>query len=61
MKKCKVDFYTIVGLLPVTTLAELCGISKQYCHKLLKTNSKQDIFKKYCVLDGINTLDFMVD
>ena len=48
MKKCYTTVEDIIKLLPVQTLADLCGISKQYCHKLLKEKSKLDVFKMYC-------------
>ena len=48
MKKCYTTVEVIINLLPVKTLADLCGISKQYCHRLLKEKSKLEVFKMYC-------------
>ena len=48
MKKCNTSVEDIINMLPVQTLADLCGIHRSYCYKLLKSNSKLDIFKMYC-------------
>lgn len=51
MKKCNVDLKTIIDLLPISTFCMLCGIHRSYYYKLLKNNTKYDIFNKYCVVD----------
>lgn len=48
MRKCYTTVDTIVNLLPVSALADLCGICRSYCYKLLEENTKVEIFKKYC-------------
>ena len=48
MKKCYTTVDAIINLLPVKTLANLCGIHRSYCYKLLKKNTKLDVFKMYC-------------
>lgn len=49
MKKCYTTIDTIIELLPVKLLAELCGIHRSYCYQLLKEGkTKVEIFKIYC-------------
>lgn len=49
-KVCYVSLKDMINNLPVQTLSNLCGISKQYCYILLKTHTKLEIFNMYCEL-----------
>ena len=50
-KTCYVSIDNIIKKLSVSALADLCGISRQYCYQLLRQYTKVQVFKMYCKLD----------